>query len=481
MYAQTRLLLASFITLTASGVGFSIRSGILDDWGRAFGFTQTELGAITGSGLWGFALAIMFFSFIADRVGYGRLLAVAFVLHIVSAVLTVSAAFVFSKFGKEATFWLLYSALSLFALANGACEAVINPLVATLYPHKKTHYLNVVHAGWPAGLILGGVLSYLMVERGEQVIVRWEIQSLIFLAPVLLYGALMLGQKFPISEVRAAGVPFTTTLKEFAHPVLLALLLLHALVGYVELGTDSWIANLMTNIAGIKGILVLVYTSGIMFVLRFFAGPIVQRISPLGLLFACAVLAAAGLFWLGTSTTGTAIFFAATIYGLGKTYFWPTALGVVAERFPKGGAVTLGAVGATGLLSAGLLGTPGIGYIQDYYAADKLSRESPALHQEYAAAEPKGFLLLPKTSALDGKRTVPLMEKSPAQLTSEQRQVRDAVVYGGRMSLKWTALVPVIMAVGYLLLIIYFKFTGGYRPVHLQAEKFSGGVEAPVR
>lgn len=458
------------MTLTASGVGFSIRSGILDDWGRAFGFTQTELGAITGSGLWGFALAIMFFSFLADRVGYGRLLRMAFVLHILSAMLTLSAGYVFAKFGKEATFWLLYSGLSLFALANGACEAVINPLVATLFPQRKTHYLNMVHAGWPAGLIVGGLLSYLMVERGEQVIVRWEFQFLIFLAPVLLYGLLMLGQRFPVSETKAAGVPFSVTLREFAHPVLLALLLLHALVGYVELGTDSWIANLMTNIAGMKGILVLVYTSGIMFVLRFFAGPIVQRISPLGLLFVCAVLAAIGLFWLGQSTTGMAIFWAATIYGLGKTYFWPTALGVVSERFPKGGALTLGAVGATGLLSAGLLGTPGIGYIQDYYAANKLSTEAPALHQQYAAPEPKRFLVFPPTAALDGKRTVPLMEKPSAQLTESERQVRAAVIYGGRMSLKWTALVPAIMAVGYLLLIIYFKATGGYRAVQLEAD-----------
>src|SRR5687767_15045361 len=479
MNAAHRLLLASFMTLTASGVGFAIRSGILDDWGRAFGFTQTELGAITGSGLWGFALAIMFFSSIADRVGYGRLLGLAFVLHIVSGVLTVSAAYVFATWGKEATFWLLYGALSLFAVANGACEAVINPLAATLYPQRKTHYLNIVHAGWPAGLIIGGVLSYFMVERGEQVMVRWEIQSLIFLAPVLLYGVLMLGQKFPVSEAKAAGVSFAETLREFAHPVLLALLILHALVGYVELGTDSWIANLMTNIAGMKGILVLVYTSGIMFVLRFFAGPIVQKISPLGLLFACSVLAAIGLLWLGNSTTGMAIFWAATIYGIGKTYFWPTALGVVSERFPKGGAMTLGAVGATGLLSAGLLGTPGIGYIQDYYSADKLSREAPALHEQYSAPETKRFLFLPETVALDGRRVVPLMEK--ANLSPEERQVRDAVIHGGRMSLKWTTLVAALLALGYGLLIVYFKMTGGYKQIHLVAEKLSGGMEAPVR
>jgi len=478
MNGQRRLFLASFITLIAAGVGFSIRSGILDDWGREFAFTQTELGAITGSGLWGFGLAVVFFSLLADRIGYGPLMGVAFVLHALSAVLTLAASFVFTHYGKQHTYWVLYLGMTLFALANGTCEAVINPLAATLYPKNKTHYLNILHAGWPAGLILGGVLSYLMVERGERTVVRWEIQWLIFVLPVIAYGFLMFRQKFPVSEAKAAGVSFGTMLREFAQPVLLVLLVLHALVGYVELGTDSWIANLMTNIAGMKGILVLVYTSAIMFVLRFFAGPIVHRISPLGLLFSCAVLAAIGLVWLGNSTAGMAIFLAATVYGVGKTFFWPTMLGVVSERYPKGGALTLGAVGATGLLSAGLLGTPGIGYIQDYYSSGKLSSEAPALHQQYASPEPKRFLMFPETPGLDGKRVVPLMERK--DLTADEMQVRNAVIYGGRMSLKWTALVPAIMALGYLALIIYFRASGGYKAVRLEGEKVSGGVEAPV-
>ncbi len=366
----------------------------------------------------------------------------------------------------------------LFALANGTCEAVINPLAATLYPKEKTHYLNILHAGWPAGLILGGLLSYLMVERGERVIVRWELQWLLFVAPVLVYGWLMFRQKFPVSEARAAGVPFSTMLREFASPVLLALLLLHAMVGYVELGTDSWIANLMTNIAGMKGILLLVYTSSIMFVLRFFAGPIAHRISPLGLLFSCAVLAMIGLFWLGTSTTGMAVFLAATIYGVGKTFFWPTMLGVVSERFPKGGALTLGAVGAAGVFSAGLLGTPGIGYVQDFYSAHKLRTETPALYAEYAAPEPKTFLFFPETTGLDNTRVVPLMEKAESQLNEGEKTVRRAVIYGGRMSLKWTALVPLIMAAGYLLLILYFRIKGGYRQVHIEGAG-AGAKEAP--
>lgn len=468
MNGQRRLFLASFITLIAAGIGFSIRSGILDDWGRQFGFTQTELGSITGSGLWGFGLAIVFFSLLADRVGYGPLMCIAFVLHVLSAVLTLGATFVFQHHGKDATYWTLYGGMTLFALANGTCEAVINPLAATLYPKDKTHYLNILHAGWPAGLILGGVLSFLMAEQGGRVVVRWELQWLIFLAPVLIYGLLMFGRKFPVSEAKAAGVTFGAMLREFVRPVLLALLVLHALVGYVELGTDSWTANLMTNIANMKGILVLVYTSSIMFVLRFFAGPIVHKISPLGLLFSCAVLAMIGLFWLGNSTAGLAVFLAASIYGVGKTFFWPTMLGVVSERFPKGGALTLGAIGAAGVFSGGLLGTPGIGYLQDYYAAEKLSRESPALYQAYAAADKKSFLVFPPTTGLDGVKVGQVTAKPESELTEAEKTVRATVIFGGRMSLKWTALVPLTMALGYLLLILYFRAIGGYKQVHIE-------------
>src|SRR6185503_9517941 len=147
---------------------------------------------------------------------------------VLSAVMTLAAGAVFVKFGKAHTFWVLYAGMSVFALANGTCEAVINPLAATLYPKEKTHYLNILHAGWPAGLVAGGLLSYLMVERAGQVVVRWEIQWLLFLVPVVAYRLLMLGQPFPDSEAKAAGVPFADMLKDFAHPVLIALLLLHA-------------------------------------------------------------------------------------------------------------------------------------------------------------------------------------------------------------------------------------------------------------
>src|SRR5439155_21296218 len=346
-----RFLGLGFMAIVASGVGFSIRGGILGDWGHEFGFTQTELGQITGGGLLGFGVIVLLGAVLAEAAGYGKLMAVAFMSHVVSAILTLAATPVYNAAGREAAYWCLYVGMFLFAIGNGVAEAVVNPLVATLFPKNKTHYLNILHAGWPGGLIAGGLCSYFMVGK-----VRWEIQMILFMIPVLIYGAVCLGPGFTKSEARQHGVTLLQMLGEFTQPILLLLLLIHGLVGYVELGTDSWISNITGNILASRqdGLLLFVYTSSLMFALRFCAGPIVRRISPLGLLCVCAVLAAIGLTLLGNARAGAALVIAATTYGLGKTFFWPTMLGVVSERFPRGGALTIGAVGGIGVFSAGL-------------------------------------------------------------------------------------------------------------------------------
>ena len=281
---------ASFLTLIAAGMGFAVRGDVLAEWSRIFGFTKTELGTITGGGLTGMAFTIIGFSLFADRVGYKLILIGAFLLHVSSAIVTLAATPVFEMYGKNATYWCLYVGMFMFSLANGMCEAAINPLVATLYPKQKTHYLNILHAGWPGGMILGGLLAFCFVgEKSVVTPLRWEIPMAFFLLPTLWYGFITIKERFPISEARAAGVSFGEMLIQFASPMLLLLLCLHALVGYVELGTDSWITNIMEGFIP-NSVLLLVYTAGLMFVLRFFAGPIVERINPLGLLFVSAIV-----------------------------------------------------------------------------------------------------------------------------------------------------------------------------------------------
>ena len=150
----------------------------------------------------------------------------------------------------------------------------------------------------------------------------------------------------------------------------------------------------MNNVLPGRAMLLFVYTAGLMFVLRFFAGPIVARINPLGLLCVSSVLAGFGLYMLGNTKTGIAILAAVTIYGLGKTFLWPTMLGVVSERFPRGGAMTIGTVGGFGMLSAGFLGGPGIGYTQDLTASVYLQQNAPQAYERVKTDDPRGFLFL---------------------------------------------------------------------------------------
>ncbi len=508
---------ASFLTLIAAGIGFSVRGAILGEWSKQFGFTMSELGLITGGGLVGFGITIIFFSFLADRVGYGPLMVIAFVLHFSSGVVTLAAGPVFQAYGKDATYWCLYIAMFLFALGNGTCEAVINPLTATLYPNEKTHWLNILHAGWPGGLILGALLGLTFNFIGN---VPWQVQICAFLVPTVAYGVLMLGKTFPRSEAAASGVTLGDMLLEFASPILLLLLVLHAMVGYVELGTDSWISKITGTILENKnyGLMLFIWTSGLMFVLRFFAGPIVHQISPLGLLFCSSVLGTLGLLMLGQAQGALLVVLAATVYGFGKTFLWPTMLGVVSEQFPRGGALTLGAVGGVGMLSAGLLGGPGIGYKQDFFAKEKLERLDPAAYERFKAEHANRFLFFPEIAGLDGAKVgtledngeklsndVAALQKSGRSLSDDKNlqtldawwgtsrgfaaqdraPVKEAGLYGGRMALTYTAAVPAIMALGYLFLIFYFRAKGGYKAEVLTGhaavdEKYTGGVAGPA-
>jgi hypothetical protein len=489
---------ASFMTLIAAGMGFGVRGAIVGDWGAEFGFTKSELGAILGAGLSGFGFTIIFFSFFADQVGYKLLLLGAFLLHVISAVITLLATPIFHASGKNATYWCLYIGTFIFSLGNGLCEAAINPLTATLFPKNKTHYLNILHAGWPGGLVIGGLLGYLFAGKTATLgHVRWEILLATYLLPAFYYGFVVLKNPFPISEAKAAGLSIGQMIGNVFAPLLLFLFLIHAMVGYVELGTDSWIQNILNNTIGNLAFLLFVYTSLLMFVLRFTAGPIVHRINPLGLLCIAACCGAIGLYLLGTVNGAILVFMAATIFALGKTFYWPTMLGVIGERFPRAGAIAMGLSGGIGMLSAGFLGGPGIGYTQDRNASSKLVQTDDAAYQRVASADKNGFLFFQPIQGLDGSKVAVITDKpTPAatlqddlkknpsdsnlqklnqwyttteqpHVTSDEKPVSEAVIYGGRRALQITSFIPMAMAACYLLLVLYFIMRGGYKVVHL--------------
>jgi MFS family permease len=505
---------ASFFTLIAAGMGFSIRGDIIADWGKQFGFTQGELGIITGQGLAGFGLTIIFFSFFSDILGYGKLMVIAFLFHAASIGLTLAAPYAFAQpstmvnlgftqidiGGKSGAFWCLWAGAWAFSLGNGTCEAVINPLTATLFPRNKTHWLNILHAGWPGGLVLGAVLGYGLNKLEQQGVanVGWMVRWGIVAAPVLLYGLMMVGRTFPRSEVETSGVSMSTMILTLFSPILLFLFLLHGMVGYVELGTDTWIQDITKTVLRDKdyALLAFIWTNVLMFTLRFFAGPIVHKISPVGLLFVSAVIGAAGLWMLGQRFTDSIWpwMLAVTVYGIGKTFYWPTMLGVISERYPQGGALALGISGGIGMISAGFLGGPGIGYKQDYFAKQYLVANDPAAYQRYKGEEASPLPVVPKEylppiAGLDNAKVAVLnddgknlaeqlklapndenyqkldswWQESKATAAEDKKPVDAAMLAGGKKALEVTAVVPAAMAVGYLLLLLYFMATGGYK------------------
>lgn len=494
-----KIFLASFLTLIAAGMGFGARGEILGQWAQ-YGFTNTELGMISGMGLAGFGLVILGASLITDLVGYRTIMILAFICHIVSAGIMLAADHFFNTSGKDGAYWCLWSGMLIFSVGNGLCEAAINPLVATLYPTKKTHYLNILHAGWPAGLVLGALAGKFLHQYG------WQVPMLAYIVPALIYGLITLTHRFPQSEATSAGVSYGEMFSQLFHPILIFLLLIHAMVGYVELGTDSWISSITSKLSGGQGTYLFIFASSLMFVLRFFAGPIVEKINPLGLLFVSAVLGAIGLYAISTVEGVGLVWGAVTIYALGKTFLWPTMLGVVGERFPRGGAVTMGLMGGIGMLSAGWLGVPGIGYKQDYFLADHLKNDlkADATFDRYKTAEEISLYTLPKFYGIDQsklqvaldpskdgpgtelKERIAIFEKlgilkdskemlglqswwetAKSFIGEDKKPLDESQTYGGRMALRWTAVVPATMAVCYLLLILYFRATGGYKQEHL--------------
>lgn len=530
---------ASFLTLIAAGMGFSIRGEILADWGVQFGFTQTDLGEITGMGLLGFGLTIIFFSFLADTVGYGWLMIIAFLLHVLTVLITLAAPFAFQQSGKSGAYWCLYLGQLCFSFANGTCEAVINPLTAALFPRNKTHWLNILHAGWPGGLVLGALVALVLNQVPG---VGWTIKWGIILVPMLVYGVLMLGRRFPRSEASASGIPMATMVATLFSPLLLFLFLIHMMVGYVELGTDSWIINITDTVLASKewALGAFIWTNILMFTLRFFAGPIVHKISPLGLLFCSAVLGTAGLYLLGLPVTSTVWLWvgAVTIYGIGKTFYWPTMLGVISERFPKGGALALGISGGLGMISAGILGGPCIGYKQDFAATRELEKIAPGTYDRYrvdtpqaplpfltkiagldnakvgvlydfegiqtkeAKAKKEGKTLSPQETELQLQKDLDLLKKENRKEEELEKreawwknqglpharqdypEIKKVQLDGGKQALLWTATVPAAMAVCYLILILYFRARGGYTAEVLtghsaEDEKFTGGTAGP--
>jgi len=340
---QRRLFLASCLSLVVTAMIFVIRGDIASQVQSSFtpALTNAEYGWVSAMAFFGFASSILIVSPMLDALGMRNLLYLALGLHI-AGILT----FIFAP-----SYTVLYLSMLATGFGNGLVEAVINPLAATLYPTEKTHKLNMLHAWWPGGLIIGGLLAILM----NQLNLSWQMKMGMVLIPTVIYGALIFGQKFPETERSAAGISTGEMIKTAFHPAFLLLMATMMLTASIELAPGQWLEKVLRNTAQMSGTMILVYGSALMFVLRFFAGPIAHRISPIGMMWASVTIAGLGLMLLANATTAGTAYLAATIFYVGVCFMWPTMLGITSERFPQGGAFTMGLMGFAGQLTLGLV------------------------------------------------------------------------------------------------------------------------------
>lgn len=511
-----KLFWGCFIALITTAFAFITRAFLVGDpsfWPSTFGLNQVQGQELFGAGIWPFAISIIVFSLIIDNVGYRAAMFFSFICYALYAILAFQAYGIVSaegltgdalKAAQADAYNKLYMGSVILGLGNGTVEAFINPVVATMFKRDKTKWLNILHAGWPGGLVLGGILTIVL---GEQAAEDWRILIYVIAIPAVVYLVMLLKAEFPVNERVESGTSYKEMLAEFGaigaliagylifrqlgmvfgwsdnmvyiltavatvgygiyckslgRPLLIFMCIIMIPLATTELGTDGAITGLMEEPlkeAGQHPLLVLIYTSAIMMILRFwFAGPIVAKLGPLGLLAASAILAIAGLYLLSTASGLFMVFACATLYGFGKTFFWPTTLGVVSEQCPKGGALTLNAIAGIGMLAVGILGGPVIGKMTE--DSIKASVEEATDAATYESISNDSTYFLGDYTAVDAEKVGKLPEEQKAK-------VSESIQSGKQGSLASVAIFPLFMLACYVALILYFKNKGGYKPVEL--------------
>ena len=509
-----KLFWGCFIALITTAFAFITRAFLVNVpsfWPETFGLDQVQGQVLFGAGIWPFAISIIVFSLIIDNIGYRAAMFFSFICYALYAILAFQAYNIVSAEGlagealsaaQAEAYNYLYAGSIILGLGNGTVEAFINPVVATMFSKDKTKWLNILHAGWPGGLVVGGILTIML---GQQAAEDWRILIYLIAIPAIIYLVMLFKARFPVNERVSSGTTYQEMLAEFGaigaliagylifrqlgmvfgwtdgvvygltaaatvgygffckslgRPLLIFMCIIMIPLATTELGTDGAITGLMEEPmkeAGHNPLWVLIYTSAIMMVLRFwFAGPIVEKLTPLGLLAASAILAIAGLYLLSFATGMFMIFACATLYGFGKTFFWPTTLGVVSEQCPKGGALTLNAIAGIGMLAVGILGGPVIGKMTE----DSIKLSVDEGSGVYEKISKNDTYFLGDYTAVDSDKVKELDEKTKPAVEADIQK-------GKQGSLASVAIFPFFMMICYIGLILHFKKKGGYKPVEL--------------
>lgn len=363
MYNKSRLFWTSSMALCMSGIANALRANAAADLQRVYLdpidklHSAEMIGTVLGVPFLAFAITIAISSPLLDIIGMGLLLPLAPVLVAVGMLLMGFAGEIATGQGAYNALWI---GAAIAGVGWGITETVMNPLIASLYPGDKTAKLNSAHAWWPGGLVIGGLLGVAMSDMQ----LGFQMKLGLVLLPAIVVLIMSLGVKYPPTERAAAGLSTGSMFKELLNPMFLVLFCSMFLTAASELAPGQWVDLALSRTVGMPGILLLVYVSGLMFLMRHFAGPLVHKLSPIGVLWFSCLGAALGLVALSYANSPIMGLLAATLWGTGVCYMWPTMLATSSERFPRGGALLMGLMGTAGTLSIQFV-LPEMGSIYD--------------------------------------------------------------------------------------------------------------------
>jgi MFS family permease len=349
------LFIAAMANSIRAGAAGAMKTALLDPIDAAH--SGEMIGTVLGNSFLGFALSLLVISPLLDRFGAKKVILFAAACFIIGPALVLA-----SVNAGGSVYTLLNIAMIIWGFGWGATEASINPVTATLYPNDKTGKLNTLHAWWPAGIIVGGLLSVLFFK---QLNLDWQILIALPIIPGIILALWAARHEFPQTESKAAGVSFGEMMAEpFKKPTFWIFFAIMFLTASAELAPGAWVDVTLTETVGFSGILVLVYVSAIMFVMRHFAGALDHRFSDMGLLWFSTVPASIGLYLLSTASSAATALVAATFWAFGVCFMWPTMLAAVSRRFPKSGPWGIGLIGFAGALAIRFV-LPQLGAIYD--------------------------------------------------------------------------------------------------------------------
>jgi MFS family permease len=391
---QKRLFIAASLALLVTAITFAIRAKITSVFIDDYGIQSEDVGRAMAPAFWGFAVAMFAGGYFIDIVKTKTVIWMAFGMHLIGIVLLLLA--------KD--YLSLFIANVFLGLGNGSVEAACNPLVTALFPDKKTKMLNRFHVWFPGGIVIGSLAATLVMD---QLNLPWQVLVSLLFIPLALYGFLFFGQNIPETERVSAGVSYKEMMRNVGAPITITLTVIFMIlvaniasisdavtsnystpliiIGIItvaiiiegrlvnkitllfpfifacmlltastELGTTSWIEKLLENRA-VHPMIILAVVTGLMAVGRYFAGGLVHRINPLGVLLSSAIFSVAGLLLLSNSSGIVMTLVSAAVFAIGVCYFWPTMIGVASEYTPKSGALGMSILGGGGFVATAMV------------------------------------------------------------------------------------------------------------------------------